>query len=89
MCFNYNNIPGSTAYTFIHVGKASYFDGTSYNQWKHCMKNYLYSISLEIWQVVYDGIDFPNEDEEPNSNQLQQIHRNAQAISILTSSIDK
>jgi hypothetical protein len=53
------------------------------------MKNYLYSISLEVWQVICEGVDFPDEDEEPTSNQLQQIHRNTQVISILTSSIDK
>jgi hypothetical protein len=27
------------------------------------MKNYLYSISLEVWQVVYDCVEFPDEDE--------------------------
>jgi hypothetical protein len=32
MSFNYNNMPSSTAYTFIPVGKAPYFDGTNYNQ---------------------------------------------------------
>jgi hypothetical protein len=39
MSFNYKNMPSSTGYTSIPVGKASYFDGTGYNQWKHCMKN--------------------------------------------------
>jgi hypothetical protein len=87
MSFNCNNMPSST--TSIPVGKAPYFDGTSYNQWMHCMKIYLYSIKPEAWQVICDGVDFLDEDEEPSSNQLQQIHRNAQAISILTSSIDK
>jgi hypothetical protein len=48
MSFNYDNMPNTTAYTFISVGKAPYFDGTCYNQWKHCMKNYLYSISPEV-----------------------------------------
>jgi hypothetical protein len=52
-------------------------------------KNYLYSISPEIWQVVCDGVDFSDDDEQPTPDQLQKIHRNAQAISILTSSIDK
>jgi hypothetical protein len=49
MSFNYNNMPSSTAYTSVPVGKAPYFDGTNYNQWKHCMKSYLYSISPEVW----------------------------------------
>jgi hypothetical protein len=53
------------------------------------MKDYLYSISPEVWQVVCDGVDFLNDDEQSTPDQLQKIHRNAQAISILTSSIDK
>jgi hypothetical protein len=77
MSFNYNNMPSSTAYTFIPIGKAPYFDGTSYNQWKHCIKNYLYSISSEVWQVICDGVDFPDDDEQPTLDQLQKIHRNA------------
>jgi hypothetical protein len=89
MSFNYNNMSSSTTYTSIPIGKAPYFDGTSYNQWKHRVKNYLYSISPEVWQVVCDGVDFSDDDEQPTSNQLQKIHHNTQAISILTSSIDK
>jgi hypothetical protein len=42
LSFNYNNMPSSIAYTFVPIGKAPYFDGLNYNQWKHCMKNYLY-----------------------------------------------
>jgi hypothetical protein len=53
------------------------------------MKNYLYSISPEVWQVISNGVDFSDDDEQPTPDQLQKIHRNAQAISILTSSIDK
>jgi hypothetical protein len=76
-------------YTSVPVGMTSYFDGTNYNQWKHCMKSYLHSISFKVWQVVCDGVDFPEEDEEPTPDQLQKIHHNAQAISILNSSVDK
>jgi hypothetical protein len=36
-----------------------------------------------------DGVDFFDENEQTTSDQLQKIHRNAQAISILTSSMDK
>jgi hypothetical protein len=53
------------------------------------MKNYLYFISLEVWQVACDGVEFPDENEQPTVDQLQKIHRNIQAISILTSSINK
>jgi hypothetical protein len=30
--FNYDNMPSTTAYTSISVGKTAYFDGTCYNQ---------------------------------------------------------
>jgi hypothetical protein len=53
------------------------------------MKNYLHFISLEVWQVACDGVEFPDENEQPTVDQLQKIHRNIQAISILTSSINK
>jgi hypothetical protein len=89
MSFNYNNMPNSIAYTSVIIGKAPRFDGSEYNQWKHCMKNYLKFVPPKVWQVVCDGVDFSNEDEQPTSDQLQKIHRNAQAITILTSSADK
>jgi hypothetical protein len=79
----------STAYTSVHIGKAPYFDGSNYNQWKHCIKNYLYSISPEAWQVVCDGVDFLKEDERPTPDQLQKIRHKSQAITILTSSVDR
>jgi hypothetical protein len=37
MSFNYNAMPTSIAYTSVLVGKAPHFDGSNYNQWKHCM----------------------------------------------------
>jgi hypothetical protein len=88
MSFNYNNMSIFTTYTSIPVGKAPYFDGTNYNQWKHCIKSYLYSISPEVWQVVCNDVDFMKDDEEPTLYQLQKIHHNAQAITILNSSME-
>jgi hypothetical protein len=87
--FNYNNMSSSTAYTSVPIGKAPLIDGTNYNQWKHCMKSYLYSISPKVWQVICDGVDFLEDDEEPTPEQLQKIYCNAQAITILNSSVDK
>jgi hypothetical protein len=87
--FNYDNMHRTTTYTSIPIGKAPYFDGACYNQWKHSIKKYLYFISPEVWQVICDGVEFLNEDEQPTTHQLQKIHRNDQTISILTSSIDK
>jgi hypothetical protein len=41
------------------------------------MKNYVYSISPEVWQVVCECLDFPDDDEQPTPDQLQKIHHNA------------
>jgi hypothetical protein len=70
MSFNYNNMPNYTAYTSVPIDKAPHFDGSNYNQWKHCIKNYLYSHHPEVWQVICDGIDFSDEDEQPTLDQL-------------------
>jgi hypothetical protein len=40
-------------------------------------------------EVVCDGVDFPEGDEQPTLDQLQKIYHNGQAITILTSSVDK
>jgi hypothetical protein len=53
------------------------------------MKNYLYFILPEVWQVICDGVDFSEEDEQLTLDQVQKIHHSAQAITILTSSVDK
>jgi hypothetical protein len=87
--FNYNNMHSSTSYTSVPIGKTPFFDGSNYNQWKHWMKNYLYSISPEVWQVICECVDFLEEDEQPTPDKLQKIHCNARAITILTSSVDK
>jgi hypothetical protein len=48
MSFNYNSMINSTAYTSVPVGKAPCFDGSNYNQWKHCMKNYFTLFTLKF-----------------------------------------
>ena len=53
------------------------------------MKIYLFSLNPGIWQVICDDVYFPEEDEEPDREQMQQMHRNAQAISVLLQSLNK
>jgi hydrogenase maturation factor len=49
------------------------------------MKMHLISLNLGVWIIVHIGVEFPDEDEEPDFEQLQPIHRNAQASSVLLS----
>jgi hypothetical protein len=53
------------------------------------MKVHLISLNLSVWTIVRTGVDFPGEDEELGFEQLQQIHRNTQASSVLLSSLEK
>jgi hypothetical protein len=53
------------------------------------MKMHLISLNPNVWTIVHIGIDFSNEDEELGFEQLQQIHRKAQATSVLLSSLEK
>ena len=53
------------------------------------MRVYLISLNLSIWTIVRTSVEFPDEDEEPSYEQLQQIHHKAQASSVLLSSLEK
>jgi hypothetical protein len=53
------------------------------------MKMHLISLNLSVWTIVHIGVDFSDEDEEPGFEQLQQIHHNAQASSVLLSLLKK
>jgi hypothetical protein len=87
--FNYDNLPPSIAFSSVPVGKALRFDGTDYTKWRYSMKMHLISLNPSIWTIVRTYVDFPDEDEEPGFEQLQQIHHNAQATSMLISSLEK
>jgi hypothetical protein len=81
--FNYDNLPPSSAFTSVPIGKAPRFDGMDYTKWRYSMKMHLISLNLSIWTIVCIGVEFLDEDEEPDFEQLQQIHHNAQASPVL------
>jgi hypothetical protein len=87
--FNYDNLLPSNAFTLIRVGKAPHFDGMGYTKWRYSLKMHLISLNPGVWTIVRTSVEFSDEDEEPGNEQLQQIHRNAQATSVLLSSLDK
>jgi hypothetical protein len=87
--FNYDNLPPSNTFTSVPIVKAPRFDGTNYTKWRYLMRVHLISLNPSVWTIVHTGVEFPDEDEEPSYEQLQQIHRNAQASSVLLSSLEK
>jgi hypothetical protein len=87
--FNYDNLPPFNAFISVPVGKAPYFDGMDYTKWRYSMMVHLISLNLSVWTIMCICVEFPNEDEESRYEQLQQIHRNVQASSMLLSSLEK
>jgi hypothetical protein len=87
--FNYDSLPSNHTFTYVYSEKALRFDGTSYSLWRHGMKVHLMSLNLSVWKILCTGVDFPEEGETPDYNQLQQIHYNAQGSNVLPSSLDK
>jgi hypothetical protein len=53
------------------------------------MKMHLISLNPSVSTIVCTCVDFLDEDEEPGFENHQQIHRNAQATSVLLSSLEK
>jgi hypothetical protein len=53
------------------------------------MRVHLISLGPSVWNIVHVGVDFSKKDEEPDFEQFQQIHRNAQACLVLLSSLEK
>jgi hypothetical protein len=85
--FNYDNLSSSSAFTSVPIGKAPHFDGMDYTKWKYTMKIHLILLNPSVWTVVCTSVDFSEEVEEPGFEQLQQIHHNTQAMSMLLSSL--
>jgi hypothetical protein len=85
--FNYDNLSPSSAFNSVPYGKARRFDGMDYTKWRYSMKLHLISLNPSVWTIV--RVEFPNEDEEPDFELLQQIHHNAQASYVLLSSLEK
>jgi hypothetical protein len=86
--FNYDNLPHSSTFTSVLI-VIPHFDGTDYTKWSYSMRMHLISLSLSVWNILRVGVDFPDKDEELDFEQLQQIHRNTQASSVLLSSLEK
>ena len=63
-------------------GRAPYFDGNHYAQWKHKMKMHLKSINPSIWNIVENGytiVDPKKATDQDNANE----HKNAQATNAI------
>jgi hypothetical protein len=85
--FDYSRIPhnSNTHLLSIPLGKPPHFDGEDYGFWSHKMRSHLFSLHPSIWEIVGNGMQFDNSDNSMFIN--EQIHKNAQATTILLASL--
>jgi hypothetical protein len=85
--FDYSCIPyNSNAHLLsIPLGKPPHFDGGDYSFWSHKMRSHLFSLHPSIWEIVENGMHFDSIDNPVFIN--EQIHKNAQATTILLASL--
>src|SRR5688500_3753392 len=69
----------------IPLGKPPHFDGEDYGFWSHKMHSHLFSLHPSIWEIVENGMKFDSSDSPMLIN--EQIHRNAQATTVLLASL--
>jgi hypothetical protein len=85
--FDYSRIPyNSNAHLLsIPLGKPPQFDGEDYTFWSHKMRSHLFSLHPSIWEIVENGMQFDSTNNPVFIN--EQIHKNAQATTILLTSL--
>jgi hypothetical protein len=85
--FDYSRIPQSSNSHLLSIplGKPPHFDGEDYGFWSHKMRSHLFSLHPSIWEIVESGMKFDSSDSPVIIN--EQIHRNAQATTVLLASL--
>jgi hypothetical protein len=85
--FDYSRIPQSSNAHLLSIplGKPPHFDGEDYGFWSHKMRSHLFSLHPSIWEIVENGMQFDSTDSPIFIN--EQIHKNAQATTILLASL--
>jgi hypothetical protein len=58
----------------------------NYDEWVEKMKYHLIGVHTSLWKIVNVGACKPTEGEEMTPEMMQDLHRNAQAVSIIKGS---
>jgi len=89
--FDYSRMQSNSSSNFISVplGKAPLLDGLNYADWSNKMKLHLIALHLSLWEVVNVGVRMPKSDDEVSPEMMLDLHRNAQAASIILASLSQ
>jgi hypothetical protein len=91
--FNYTHIPYNSNVHILSItlGKPPHFDGEDYSWWSHKIHSHLFSVHLNIWNVVENRVQLlDSDDENYNAIDVQElIHKNVQATTVILASLCK
>ena len=89
--FDYSRMQGNFSSNFISVplGKAPLLNGLNYADWVNKMKMHLIALHPSLWEVVNVGVRMPKSGEEMTPEMMVDLHRNAQATSVILSSLSQ
>jgi hypothetical protein len=87
--FDYSRIPYNLNAHLLSIplGKLPHFDGEDYSFWSHKMCSHLFSLHPSIWDIVENEMHFNSSDNPVFIK--EQIHKNAQATTVLLASLCK
>src|SRR6266542_4300222 len=89
--FDYSRMQGNFSSNFISVpiGKAPLLDELNYADWVNKMKMHLIALHPSLWEVVNVGVRMPKCGEEMTPEMMVDLHRNAQATSVILTSLSQ
>jgi hypothetical protein len=69
------------------LGKLPTLSELNYDEWADKMKSHLIGVHPSLWEIVNIGMNKLAQGEEMTPEMMQEVHRNAQAMSIIKGSL--
>src|SRR6187455_3286294 len=82
--YSRNYIPN---FSSAPLGKLPTLSELNYDEWADKMKSHLIGVHPSLWEIVNVGMYKPSEGEEMTPKMMQEVHRNAPAVSIIKGSL--
>ena len=79
----------SSNFISVPLGKAPLLDRLNYADWVNKMKMHLIALHPSLWEVVNVGVRMPKNGEDMTPEMMVDLHRNAQATSVIVSSLSQ
>jgi hypothetical protein len=74
-------------FSLVSLGKFLTLSELNYDEWADKKKSHLIGVHPSLWEIVNIGMIKPAQGEEMTSKMMQEVHLNAQAVSIIKGSL--